>query len=52
MEALLTIPGIGKKTAIELVTVTDGFRHFESCCICAVGPQNAATQPVGKYMID
>jgi len=30
MEALLTIPGIGKKTAIELVTVTDGFRRFDS----------------------
>lgn len=30
MEALLTIPGIGKKTAIELVTVTDGFGRFDS----------------------
>lgn len=30
MEALLTIPGIGKKTAIELVAVTDGFRRFDS----------------------
>ena len=30
MEALLTIPGIGKKTAIELVMITDGFRRFDS----------------------
>lgn len=30
MEALLTIPGIGQKTAIELVTITDGFRRFDS----------------------
>ncbi len=30
MAALLTIPGIGKKTAIELVTVTDGFERFDS----------------------
>lgn len=30
MEALLTIPGIGQKTAIELVAVTDGFRRFDS----------------------
>lgn len=30
MEALLTIPGIGQKTAIELLTLTDGFRRFAS----------------------
>jgi transposase len=30
MEALLTILGIGRKTAIELVTVTDGFGRFDS----------------------
>lgn len=30
METLLTIPGIGKKTAIELAAVTDGFERFDS----------------------
>jgi len=27
---LKTIPGIGKKTAVFLIVITDGFRHFES----------------------
>lgn len=30
LQALLTIPGIGKKTAIHLLTITDGFRRFDS----------------------
>lgn len=29
MQSLLTIPGIGKKTAIMLLTITDGFRRFD-----------------------
>lgn len=28
LQALLTIPGIGRKTAIMLLTITDGFRRF------------------------
>lgn len=30
LQALLTIPGIGKKTAIMLLVVTDGFKRFDS----------------------
>jgi transposase len=30
LQALLTIPGIGKKTAILLICITDGFTRFES----------------------
>jgi transposase len=30
LEALLTIPGIGPKTAIMLLAITDGFRRFDS----------------------
>lgn len=30
LQALLTIPGIGQKTAIHLLTITDGFRRFDS----------------------
>lgn len=30
MEALLTIPGIGRKTAIMLLVITDGFDRFDS----------------------
>jgi len=27
---LKSIPGIGTKTAVFLIVITDGFRHFES----------------------
>jgi transposase len=30
MQALLTIPGIGKKTAIMLLAITDGFKRFDN----------------------
>lgn len=30
LQALRTIPGIGNKTAIHLLTITDGFRRFDS----------------------
>ncbi len=30
LQALLTIPGIGNKTAIHLLTITDGFRRFDN----------------------
>lgn len=30
LQALLTIPGMGKKTAIHLLTITDGFRRFDN----------------------
>lgn len=30
LQALLTIPGIGNKTAIHLLTITDGFKRFDN----------------------